>query len=278
MYTGVSIVSMLEHNSNDTDIEYVLLDDGLDDGNREKLLSIFKSYDVTCEVKNTLSCYQYIVSRINWELKLFNGSKTTWLRMFPDLLFPGYEGVIMYIDSDTIIEGPLKELHHLDWGDKIICASLVLKPDIDRLVRGSAEETRILKEHNGRYFNAGIVLYNMRNFLRRKAPEKISASVSQLKEYRFSDQTVLNNAFSVEELLPLPTKFNYTFHARPKHEIRWPGDEIREEKDPVIIHYPGHNCRPWYRESISNLAYKFKAYQELSPWKGIQESYYDTAH
>ena len=278
MYTGVSIVSMLKHNSTDPKIEYVLLDDGLTDENREILLSIFQSYGVFCEVKDTKSCYQRAVSRVTKDLRVYNGARTGWLRLFPDELFPGYTGIVMYVDSDTVIGGSLCELHDLEWGNRILCACTILKPSIDGIIQSSTEEERIVKDRRGVYFNSGIVLYNMQNFLKQNGSEKINASIRRLSVFRYIEQTVLNDAFSVDEVLPLPAKFNYTYHLRPKYEKKQPNDEKQEVKEPVIIHFPGYNCRPWYRESTSNLAYKYREYQKLSPWKGVQESYYDSEH
>ena len=120
------------------------------------------------------------------------------------------------------------------------------------------------------------MLVNIHNFISKNGHDRIVNAVMELHDFRFADQTVLNYAFSADEVLTMDQKYNYTIHTAPKFSRCYSASETIGGEKPVIIHYPGSWLKPWYRQSRSKLAYKFYEYQKLSPWRGMKESYYDS--
>ncbi len=278
-FTVVSIISMLENNKQNTEIDYILLDDGLTESNSSIISNIFEKYNVNYEIKNVSYAFEKFAKCSPKELGAFNGAKTTWLRLMPDYLFPNYDGIVFYVDSDTIVDGDISELCQLEWGERILCAADVGERFKTELLMEDGEEKMVICRHGSRrYFNAGIILINMNNFLKYKVHDRIIGAINDLSVIRFADQTVYNYILSDDEVLPLACRFNYTYHGRPKYEINGIDQDIPHDERPVIIHYPGYSTRPWYRESTSNMAYLFRKYQDMSPWKGYTESYFDSDH
>lgn len=281
MFAGISILSMLENNSDVEELEFFLLEDNISTQNKSKIKSIFDKYNKECHFLDANVCFQTIIQKYN--MKDYNGGKTGWLRIFPDVIFPGYEGDVLYMDSDTIVNGSIKGLCHLEWGDKVITASNCSPIGTARLMKWFAgrEEMEIIQQRGGQYFNSGIIIYNMKNFKEKKGRERMDYAMTGLKELVFIDQSVLNKAFGNDDVLNMEHKYNYYFHIEPKYSrfIERTGElegiDMKPTVDaPVIVHYPGE--RPWFKESISRKAYLYEKYRDISPWKGTELSYWDS--
>lgn len=283
IYAGISMVSMLENNVGVENLEFFLLEDNISLENKEKIKSIFKKYNRECTFLDANIVYPRIIEKYGHKMREYNGGKTGWFRVFPDEIFPDYEGTVLYMDSDTIVNGSIEGLLDLKWDNKAIAAASSSTIIISKFIMSFSgrEEERIIRDRGDEYLNSGIVIYHLRNFKKGNFREKMSQTLSQLDELFFIDQTLLNATFHSKEVLDFGYKYNYCFHLEPRYSRFIEMTEELEKKDivsidrhPIIVHYPGE--RPWFKESTSRLANLYEKYRDMSPWKGTELSYWDS--
>ena len=280
-YTGISIISLFENNKN-VDLNVFIIDNGISKMNRDNIIKIAEKYKrkiVFIDGK-----------RIEYELKnkvpIFNGSFSTYSRIILDKIYPDYVDKILVLDSDTIINGSLESLNYLEFTDKIIAA--VENPEFYLNENINTEEKNIINLKK-RYFNAGILYVNLKEWREKNFSNKIDKAISELKEFKFVDQTILNYATDLEDYAKLPYKYNYWGHLWDKEHCNkihsfflnyFPVKEIIEaENNPIIIHYKGYTSRPWFKESTSSMKDKYLYYKSISPWKNIKlDSFYNSTY
>lgn len=267
-YTGISLLSMLDNNRNNEDLEYYIISDNIDESNKKKLHCIGEKFSKKINFINADILYKKIGRIISNKLELHNGAYNTWLRLFPNIIFPNCNDTILYIDSDTIIDGKLDSLFKIDWGEKALAAVNIPSVDLGEFLKVPSEK-KIIQDRGGNYFNAGIILYEMSNFNKKKYFEKIKDCLLNKNYFFLKDQSVLNEVFSCDDIVELDYIYNYSLHIKPKYsKVLENSTEIKDLKaKPVIIHYPGQLSRPWYSESISNLKERYIYYMKKSPWK-----------
>lgn len=134
---------------------------------------------------------------------------------------------IIYLDTDTIINNDIKELYDID---------------IDKYEAGVVRDI-IFKNFVGffNYFNAGVMLLNLKNIRQSGAFDKAS-NLCVTKKMLFADQDALNN--SIKKRLMIPYKFNW-FRKKCKYS------------DWIVVHHlcnarevgnKKHRIKPWHTE------------------------------
>jgi lipopolysaccharide biosynthesis glycosyltransferase len=279
-YMCVSIISLLKNNTDLVENIY-LLSFGIKEENLKKLKDVIKQYNCSLVVIDALSKMSDIFKKI--ELSTFDGSYATYARAFISELITDYEGKILYIDSDTVIDGSLEDLLRVDMDaqDKAYAAVI----GANQYYIGNTE--RLLANGNKTYFACGVILFNLRLWKKYKCTENIIEYISKNgSDYLYADQTVINNAINEKLVLPLHPKYNYWGHvyrgARIYYELLhggwWSKAVIDEAKaNPVIIHYKGFIVHPWLKGNVSSLSHRYQYYKQFSPWKDEEEKsiYYD---
>ena len=177
---------------------------------------------------------------------------TTYYRIFIAEMFPEYEKAL-YLDSDTVVLGDISELYNHELGDNLVGAVT------DETVSGEPVFCDYVQKALGispdNYFNAGILLMNLKAFRRENFYEGFNRL---LRLYKFSvaqDQDYLNVLCRGRVLyissewnkMPMPT------------ETRIP---------PKLIHYnltrkPWHYNNVPYREYFWEYARKSEFYREI---------------
>lgn len=279
-YTGISLFSCLENNSRFVDKVFIL-SFGIKDDNREKLRYVVERHNCEFVIIDAIPILKPIFEKIN--LDTFRGSYATFSRAFISYLIP--EGIesLLYIDSDTIVDGSIEEL----------CGLKMTNPDkVYAAVIGTNHYTRnnpelILDNGNKTYYQAGVIFFNLINWRKYNCSVQIEDYIkNHASSYRNADQTVINNVIDENLVEPLHPKYNYWGHiyrgARLWYQMRlggfWSDKVIKEAIDsPVIIHYKGHVVHPWKKDSISSLYDRYHFYKKSTPWRDdIEYSiYYD---
>lgn len=271
-YTGISMISLFENNKN-LDLNIFLIDNGISLDNQKNILQIAKTYNreiVFVDGKK-------IIVELKNRVPEFNGSFSTYSRIILDKIYPDYVDKILVLDSDTVINGSIIELYKLDVSNKIIAA--VENPEFYMNNYLNNEEKDIIKEKQF-YFNAGIMLVNLKEWRNKNFSNCINQAISTLRQFEFVDQTILNKALPQNEYIRLPYKYNYCGHLWNEKERKnkhaffskfFSETEIEEaERNPIIIHYKGYTSRPWFKESDSSLQNLYLYYKSISPWKNTK--------
>lgn len=269
-YTGVSLLSLLDNGNGQYISKIFMLDYGIKDVNRRKIQSIVDNFGLAIEYINALDILNSLQKQL--DIKNFRSSLATYSRAFIDCILPSYVDKVLYIDSDTVINGSISELLNERYSEKAISGAVCLE-----LYDGlhTVKEFPLLTG-NKIYIGCGIVLYNLEIWRREGCQEKIKETCARLRNPRFADQTVINNAIPEQWIGILPPKFNYSGHAesKPSEKITlkaggwYSRSEIDEAmNDPVIIHFKGGALvRPWYEGCASRMGHLYEYYKHKSPW------------
>jgi lipopolysaccharide biosynthesis glycosyltransferase len=200
--------------------------------------------DVTFEERNEIELYikknnglffTYEVDENLIAKFVISGTWTTavYYKIFFPLLVPKRVSRLLYLDTDMLVIGDLKPLFELDLGGFALGAVydnyVMIQPEIN-----------IIEE--GKYFNSGMLLFNVPKWKDLKLSEK---AINFLSEYpskiKFVDQCALN-AVSKDLWLRLPEKYNLLYSYIPQNISQ--NELIEYIKDKVVVHFTLH--RPWH--------------------------------
>lgn len=272
-YAGVSILSLLENNQDISDINIYVLDDGVSQSNKEKIAIIIKKYKRRIFYINTNDIKQML---IEYNVPEYKGSYATYYKLFAMKYLPSDVDKVLYLDSDTVITGSLKELITLELGNAP-CA-MVLDPIFDKY-------KDILKiGRDKKYFNCGMGLFN-RNIWEKECESQILNLLKyEQSGFFIMDQDIINSLYSTR-IIKLPLKYNLTgaFTLYKSDEIYYLYDysektmyskkEVEDAKqDPVVCHYIAYQAgRPWEIGNVHPMTPIFDKYLKLSPWKDLKK-------
>jgi lipopolysaccharide biosynthesis glycosyltransferase len=198
-------------------------------------------------------------------------SRATFYRLILDSILASRDKII-YIDCDTIVLGDLRELWDLDMENKPVaavhdyimenfCANRVLSADFTGSLPASQylrDYVGIPSEHCGDYFQAGLLIMNLRRIRELDLSKRMTDSL-MLRKYWFLDQDVLNKYFCGSHVV-LPAEWNFV---NCTDDISSSLDQSRardlEEArlSPKLIHYAGYEAKPWVNQSAYMAEYYF---------------------
>lgn len=217
-------------------------------------------------------------------LKDFDSSKfflnsymsiSTYYRFYIPQLFSHYDR-ILYLDSDLIVDADISDFASLDFDDKLaICSP---SPFIrNKVLKGDDEKfslnyfTHVLKMPDPlQYFNAGVMLYNIKKMNEIDITAKLFEALEDIKEPFLQDQDILNSVLSNNGGVKLiSSKYNMTrtfvitakrlFLERLKEIFR-----ISKKNNWFFIyHYVGKD-KPWMTKRSDGLL--FVKYAKMSPF------------
>lgn len=246
-FLAVSLQSIKENASKQYIYKIHVLNTGVEKEKEDKILELQDD------------CFQISfvdVSKKLDEISKFIGLRdyytcTTYFRLFIAGMFPEYDKAL-YLDADTVVPGDLSELYNTDLGNNLISAVLdetVLALDIFQDYVKNA-----LGVPHEQYFNAGVILMNLKLFREEDFYGKFNAL---LKTYKFSvaqDQDYLN-VLCKDRVLYLGVEWN-----------KMPMPPVIDK--PKLIHYnltrkPWHYDETLYSEIFWEYAKKTAFYQEI---------------
>ncbi len=159
---------------------------------------------------------------------------------------------LLYLDTDMIIDGDIRELWEIDIDNFILAA--VREEAVGEL------EKRLNLPVNYKYFNAGTVLLNLKKIREKKIFEKVLEYLKDnSNEMLYLDQDALN-ALIYQDWLEIDEKWNYhnTFVLKRLEKLK---NVLIDE--PIIIHYTGP-LKPWHSESKHVLKYLYLKYENIA--------------
>lgn len=269
--SAVSMVSLFENNKSFDDIHILYIERDMTDGSKEKLREITARYGRTIE----------FVPMPNWSERLnikLSTTKKGWLgfgynRLFITELVPEDVDRVLYLDSDTVIEGDLTELWNIDFKGNYIAGV------DDCLSRRYAKLVDLQK--NGTYCNSGMLLMNLKKWREDNIKQTFIDYIYEKKGYFvFNEQSILNHIFA-GRILILPPEYNtvtivFALEYDEMHILRMPrrysySEEqyLNARKSPKIVHYTGLFMipyRPWEKGSTHPHLDAFMKYRKMTPW------------
>lgn len=199
--------------------------------------------------------------QVSWELQYLNSA--TYYRFWINLI--EWIEKIIYLDSDIIVNSNISELYQQDLDKKIIGACSDMPGDF---VASYIGELWLNKK---RYFNAGVLLINLKKWKEFQVSERC---INLLKErtYKFNDQDVLNITLK-DNIQWLPWSFNVLSWYFPEDfgEFRDLGFDRNYYEDaiksPKIVHYTWAG-KPWKLLPSHPLRYVY--WKNFWKWMSIE--------
>lgn len=250
---SVALLSLLENNKG-IPFEIYLLNEGLSSENKSIVSEIIKGYNVTFE--------NIIVNEDSFE-KLRITTEHLSIQTFFRLLIPDLIEAerVLYLDSDLVVTGSLKELFEIDFEGNYILA-------VEDTFYSYAEKAKkVLKmDESASYFNAGIMVINVSKWKENDLTRKvISFAEKNPEKIPFADQDALNALINTGwKSLPLRYNIQYSLFVEKKRS-----KHIEKETcNKCIVHFTGgYPYKPWYYASLNPLKEYYWIYLSKTPFK-----------
>ncbi len=179
---------------------------------------------------------------------------------------------LLYVDVDMIFRGDVCEIFDTPMGDARLGAvpdyimTRVLTgptptsdPDIPDLYTYYSRDLGLSDDQIGRYFNAGILLFNFANMDVTKTGHDL-LEMAENRRFLFRDQDILNVYFK-DETLRLNDRYN-VFNTIKAGYNRVPVAQhaaaMAARSDPFVIHYAAGDYKPW-KKSVPMGQYYWEA-------------------
>lgn len=168
---------------------------------------------------------------------------------------------VLYLDGDMMCRGSLKYLRDLDFQGNDVA-----------VVSDRKEELQMKRVHTKRYFNAGMMLINVKQWMEEnrfdeivhRAEENVKRVGNRLSHH---DQDIHNEMLD-GKCLYLEKKYNYLYNL--DRQSLFKKQPVNEDyKKQVIIHFAGH-AKPWHSWVQDwPVVKEYAAIQKASPWKDV---------
>lgn len=267
--TGVSILSLFEHNQHFDGINVYLLNDNIKKENIDKIRDVCTQYHRNLTIVETDNILKRLKSL---KVEPYKNTYTTYFKLLAlgELSIPTDR--ILQLDGDTIINQPLDELLEMDLANHICAATYA------SIINDYKEMIGLVS--TDKYYNCGVLLINVDEWKKNQCEEKIIHHLlHERNRYFIVDQDIINVLFRNKiKYLHLKYNFNsgyyiygikgsfkiYGFKKECYSDIR-----LVEEayKKPYIYHCMGAMTgRPWEQDNIHPQNKEYDYYLAKSPW------------
>lgn len=272
-YASVSMASLLENNREEAHIHIYMLTAGpISENSKKGLHDLIEGYGSGRELslRDISDIKELIKERGGADFDTGRFGTAALGRIFAPELIPE-AGRLLYIDSDTLVNGSLSHMYRMRFSGGRI-AAMAMEPTIYPEVRaaiGFSEEEP--------YFNSGVILMDAEAWRREDITGRACRIISEYKgELRFPDQDILNRVLK-GRVQRLPQRYNFFsgyYYRRYSDLAKVPGFSeecsresfLRAKRKPVIIHFAGDE-RPWIAGNLSPYRGLYRSYRRLSPWR-----------
>jgi lipopolysaccharide biosynthesis glycosyltransferase len=248
-HLGVSITSILKNKNEDDNLVFYVLDGGISEKNKEKLLSLksIRDFEIKfIKIDNT----RFSETRVYGKDHITDASY--YRLILPDIC--NREDKIIYLDCDLVVRTSLREMLEVDLTDYYVGAV----PDTNSIKQSKRLN---LKE----YINSGVLLFNISAWRRNNITAKLFDWAKRNKRIiLFHDQDILNAVLD-QKVKIIDTVWNVQI---PKID-KQAKDFEKTLKNAKITHYVAY--KPWkgplQYSAMKDLYFEYLA---LTPWKDLK--------
>lgn len=268
---GVSILSLLKNNTQMSNIDIYIVEDGISEDNIRKIKDMVEAYH-----RKVFFIKKPDISGIlGVELKTTSRwSESIYSRLFLEEVLQKYKSVkkLLYLDSDTMIVSSLQKLWETDIRDCLGAACLECMSNMHKRMIGAKKTDN--------YINSGMLLLNVEKWIDDNIEAKVLGFIKKCHgKGEYPDQGAINGTISNQFKLVDPrynlTALAYDFTYDEMQIYRKPQFGYSKEEwekaveNPVIIHFTTSflSIRPWYKGSEHPYAKIWQKYHQESPWK-----------
>lgn len=262
---AAGITSVCENNKDFEEIHFYLMSMGISKNNKEILKKYIKKYDrkiTFIELDDLQKYFDFKFDTNGW-------NPIVLARLLLEKILPKTVDKVLYLDGDTIVRTNLKELWSTKLGKLSIAASI--EPTIDK------KRKKSLKMDGYPYYNAGVLLIDLKNWRKNKTGDKIIKFYQEHNGNLFAnDQDAINGSLK-GKILTLSPKYNF-YNIFYQYSYRFLGSLCDYEyiskkvfadavSNPSIIHYLGEE-RPWRIGNKHKYRNDYIKYLNMTPWAG----------
>lgn len=269
-HMGVTIYSLLSHNTLASEIRIFVVDNNISSKNIAKLQQIFSGFPNAEMILIPFKKWaDNLHLNMSWPISL-----SSYARLFIGEILPNDINRVIYLDCDMVVNSDLSGLWNTELGDHVVGAVQ------DRVPYSVKNAVGLFS--NDRYFNAGMLLIDLRKWRTLNIGEKCLRFIdSHQGKVIHHDQGVLNGVLK-GLWFRLPLIFNVmTIHYMVSQEgIRkyfhddsdfYTITELEEALNyPVILHYtPSFTTHPWETNCQHPRLGTYVDILSKTPWVGF---------
>jgi lipopolysaccharide biosynthesis glycosyltransferase len=253
-HLGAALVSLLVNNPELAFTVYII-SSGMTAKDRRRIEEIVKGYN--CEVRH-LTVSDDLFVTLATEHPMY--PKGIYYRLLIPSLID--EKKVLYLDSDIIVNGAIRELYNIELGDAYVGA--IEDPGFDR-------HEKLRMDSSARYFNSGMMLINLSKWKECGLQKKVIDFIEHHPDaIWFPDQCGLNSIIN-GQWKKVPLKFNQqsSFFSKGFDEEfnSFSRDELHEARTkPVIIHYTS-GSKPWHFKNRHPYKSYYWKYLKMTPYR-----------
>ena len=174
-----------------------------------------------------------------------------YFRIFAVKYLPQNLERILYLDADTLVINPLRELYETDFGGNYYIAATHVKKVLHKL-----NEIRLNIKEDEPYINTGVLLMNLEALRKINIEREVTNFVkNNEKKLLLPDQDIIVSIYGDKIKLVDSLKYNLGERTLNTYNMNHPQNPIGLKwicKNTVIIHYFGRN-KPWNKQYIGRL-------------------------
>ena len=266
-FAGASLTSLFENNKHLPSIRVYILGEKLTKQSEARFRALAARYGRQLTFVKT---DPLVIMMKKMGMPTYRGSYAANMRLFLSYVLADDVDRLLYLDADTIVDGPLDELMTLSMDGHPIAMCL------DSLVRLHKERLGFTAADY--YYNSGMILFDMKSWRSNRCSERIANHVKNVRAmYPSPDQDLINVVLK-GEILKLPPKYNMQpiYLAFPvKDYFKTFGgtgfysqkEIVNDVKSPVVYHFFRFVGEfPWNADNVHPDNDLFDKYIKLSPW------------
>lgn len=250
-FLGVALRSLIDNSSKENNYEIKILYTNATEENQKKIKAYEKA-NVSIEFVNLSHKLKEIENQL-YTRNYF--SNTTYFRLFIPELYPEYDKAV-YIDSDTVTLADIAELYNTEMGDNLIAGIPDGAVQAIPIFQEYVEKVVGVADYNN-YFNAGIIVMNLKALREYKFQDKFLYMLGKIKFEVAQDQDYMNRLCKGRVKL-----LGFEWNRMPAM-----GEQNGEFK---LIHY-NLGCKPWYFDNVLYQEYFWKYAKETEFYDEIKE-------
>lgn len=249
-FLGVALKSVIENSSKVNKYEIKILYTKVSEENKNKIKA-YETENVSIEFVDLSSKLHEIEDKL-YTRNYF--SNTTYFRLFIPELYPEYDKAV-YIDSDTVTLADIADLYNTDMGDNLIAGIPDGVVQAIPVFQEYVEKVVGVIDYNN-YFNAGIIVMNLKALREYKFQEKFLYMLEKIKFEVAQDQDYMNRLCKGRVKL-----LGFEWNRMPAMGKR--------EGTINLVHY-NLGCKPWYFDDVLYQEYFWKYAKETEFYDEIR--------
>lgn len=249
-FLGVALKSVIENSSKENKYEIKILYTKVSEENKNKIKA-YETENVSIEFVDLSSKLHEIEDKL-YTRNYF--SNTTYFRLFIPELYPEYDKAV-YIDSDTVTLADIADLYNTDMGDNLIAGIPDGVVQAIPVFQEYVEKVVGVIDYNN-YFNAGIIVMNLKALREYKFQEKFLYMLEKIKFEVAQDQDYMNRLCKGRVKL-----LGFEWNRMPA---------MGKRKGTInLVHY-NLGCKPWYFDDVLYQEYFWKYAKETEFYDEIR--------